>query len=87
MKSFLLKAVLIIVFCIFLVSCISKEKKCLIDKDCVGASCCHAKEAINKTYAPDCRGQLCTMECVEGTTDCGQGEIKCVSGECKAVLR
>lgn len=74
---------------LFLASCITvpEEKKCTVDSDCVGASCCHASEAVNKAYAPNCQGMLCTMECVPGTMDCGQGKIKCVEGKCEAVLK
>lgn len=67
-------------------SCVPAEKVCSIDKDCMQASCCHASDSVNRDNAPDCSGQLCTMECVPGTVDCGQGEIKCVEGECQAVI-
>ncbi len=66
---------------------IAPEKKCSLDSDCVKATCCHAKDAVNKENAPDCKGMICTTECVPETADCGQGEIKCVYGECKVVLK
>lgn len=61
--------------------------QCTADADCVAATCCHAKAAINKDYAPDCSGIFCTQECVPETLDCGQGEIKCVESACEAVLK
>ena len=75
-----------ILLSVLLIACTPAEKFCNADTDCTRATCCHVKEAINIEFAPDCDGQMCTMECVPGTIDCGQGEIKCVSGECKVVL-
>lgn len=69
-----------------LIGCTPAEKVCTVDKDCVPATCCHPSDAVNKEHGPDCTGQLCTQECVPGTTDCGQGEIKCVQGSCEVVL-
>ncbi len=71
----------------FIFGCVPAEKKCSSDDDCVPASCCHASEAVNKAYGPDCEGKLCTAVCEPGTIDCGQGEIRCVEGECKVVLK
>lgn len=64
----------------------NNKKACFIDTDCVPASCCHAKDAVNKANAPSCAGSFCTMDCAPGTIDCGQGEIKCVQNECKAII-
>ncbi|MBU0456886.1 MAG: hypothetical protein ABH824_04895 [Nanoarchaeota archaeon] len=79
----------LITLLVFLTSCsfVPAEKKCSADKDCVPASCCHAKDAVNKEHGPDCAGMLCTAVCEPETIDCGQGDIKCVSGECKAVMK
>lgn len=65
---------------------IPAEKQCAVDSDCVPAQCCHPKDAVNKNYAPNCQGLLCTQECVPNTIDCGQGEIKCVERMCTAVM-
>ncbi|HLC90478.1 MAG TPA: hypothetical protein VJI15_01805 [Candidatus Nanoarchaeia archaeon] len=62
------------------------EKQCAIDKDCVPAGCCHAKDALNTDFAPDCEGAICTLNCEPNTLDCGQGEIRCVEGECQALI-
>lgn len=78
-----------LILLIFLVGCqvVPLEKSCSADGDCVPAQCCHADEAVNKDYGPDCTGKMCTMECVSRTLNCGQGEVRCVSGECQAVLK
>ena len=83
MRLILLSCVLL---SIFLLSCTPAEKQCSTDNDCVPAQCCHANDAVNKEYGPDCSGRLCTLQCEPGTIDCGQGEIQCVAGECRAVL-
>jgi len=80
------KMILILFLVSLLVGCIATEKPCVQDSDCVPATCCHANEAVNKDQGPDCKGQLCTMECVPGTIDCGQGKVQCVDEMCKVVL-
>jgi len=89
MKKILISVVIII--SLFLVSCatpssIPAEKQCTTDSDCVPAQCCHPDSAVNKDFAPDCKGTFCTEECSPGTLDCQQGEIKCLAGACTAVL-
>ena len=82
-----------IITSLILVSCfqeekiISSEKRCTLDSDCTGATCCHITEAVNKDNAPNCKGSICTLECMPDTLDCGTGEIKCVNNECLAVLK
>lgn len=71
---------------VLVVGCTPVEKECSVDSDCVKATCCHASDAVSEEHAPDCKGILCTMDCVPGTTDCGQGEIKCVEGSCEVVF-
>ena len=71
---------------LFLASCVPTEKVCSLDKDCVPAICCHASDTVNRDNAPDCRGILCTMDCVPETLDCGQGQMKCVQDQCRAVF-
>ncbi len=79
---------LLIIFSLFLTSCssIPPEKQCKLDSDCVPAACCHASDVVNKDHAPNCKDQLCTLDCQEKTLDCGQGQIKCIQDECKAVI-
>ncbi len=80
---------LLVVLTAFVASCtapVPVEKQCTVDADCERATCCHADDAVNTQFAPDCAKVLCTAECVPGTLDCQQGEIKCVVGECKAVI-
>ena len=62
------------------------EISCQADADCVPASCCHARGAVSKAFAPDCSETLCTQVCEPGTLDCNQGEIKCVEGRCAALI-
>lgn len=76
----------LLVLLVFLISCTSAEKSCIVDNDCVVASCCHAVDAVNKAHAPDCTGVACTLSCEPGTLDCAQGEIKCQSNKCVAVI-
>ncbi|MBT4935556.1 hypothetical protein HOL21_02855 [Candidatus Woesearchaeota archaeon] len=79
--------IMILIVCLFIVACVPAEKQCSTDTDCVKATCCHASSSVNKEFAPECQGQICTLECVEGTTDCGYGDIKCISGSCEVVLK
>ena len=83
-----MKKEVLILCTIFLLSCttVSLEKQCSIDSDCVKATCCHAVDAVNKDNAPDCAGNICTLDCEENTLDCGQGEIKCIENTCTAVI-
>ena len=82
--------VLILLLAIALFSLIAcqpaQQKQCTTDDDCVPTACCHAQDAVNKAYAPDCKGVVCTMQCEPETLDCGQGEIKCVNNQCTAVI-
>ena len=59
---------------------------CIVDGDCVPASCCHSTSCVNKINAPNCTGMYCTMDCKPGTLDCGQGSCSCINGKCEAVL-
>lgn len=70
------------------VSCtsVSEEKQCVTDADCVAATCCHATDAVNLDFRPDCSSTLCTAVCEPGTLDCNQGEAMCVKGSCEAVI-
>ncbi|MFH0701805.1 MAG: hypothetical protein V2A62_05205 [Candidatus Woesearchaeota archaeon] len=86
--------VLLLIVSLWLVSCtqtnldnVPENKLCQKDSDCVSAACCHAKEAVNSQNAPNCKGMMCTMECVPETLDCSQGEIKCLKKECTVILK
>ena len=61
------------------------EKQCMQDSDCVANQCCHAKDGVNKAYAPDCKSVMCSMSCEPDTLDCGQGSVKCVETQCRVV--
>ncbi|MFH0869198.1 MAG: hypothetical protein V1839_03150 [archaeon] len=63
----------------------ANKLSCKSDSDCVPASCCHATAALNKTFAPNCTGVACTLDCQSRTIDCG-GKVKCANGKCKAVF-
>lgn len=65
----------------------AQGKFCMVDSECVKATCCHADSCVNRQFAPNCTGTVCTMECKPGTLDCGQGSCACVKNECKAVLK
>ncbi len=93
MKNIRINAVLLLAGALLLVSCagavqkaIPPEKQCATAADCVKAQCCHAADAVNKAYAPDCSGVFCTMECRPGTLDCAQGDMQCLQGKCTAVI-
>ena len=60
---------------------------CNSDSDCVPAQCCHPTSAVNKNFAPNCKGLACTLDCRAGTIDCGNGEIKCIDSKCTAVIK
>ena len=83
----------VFVLMLFVVSCesvnvekIPVEKQCMQDVDCTANTCCHAKESVNRKYAPDCKSVMCTMSCEPKTLDCGQGKVSCVQGECRVVF-
>jgi hypothetical protein len=90
----ILQISLLIVLVLFLESCTSVNekdatgdsmKKCIEDDDCVADQCCHAKEAVNKAYAPECKSVMCTMSCEPDTIDCGQGKVACVDKKCSVI--
>ena len=54
---------------------------CEFKEDCIPATYCHADSAVNKYYAPNCSGMLCTTECT-GPLDCGAGYIDCIRNHC-----
>ena len=85
MKKIFLFLSLLAILSILLVACTPAEKQCSADAQCVPVQCCHAADAVNEQYGPNCRGLLCTAECVPGTIDCRQGSIKCISGECTVI--
>jgi hypothetical protein len=68
------------------IACTPQELQCEQDSDCVAAACCHASSAVNKEFAPNCAGILCSASCEPGTLDCSQGKVACVKNECQVVL-
>ena len=92
-----MKLFVLLILCIFLVSCTNNAiptksvedpvsvLSCKTDADCVPAQCCHATSCVNKENAPDCSDVFCTLSCEIGTTDCGGG-CYCDEGKCSAIL-
>lgn len=62
------------------------ETYCLQDPDCVPATCCHPDACVNKNYAPNCTGVVCSLECKPRTMDCAQGYCACINNKCKAII-
>lgn len=87
MKKFLIVGFMLLSISLLLSSCatVPEEEQCLVDSDCVAATCCHATEGVNSAFAPSCEGQLCTANCEPGTLDCGYNVLECVKGGCKLV--
>ena len=56
-----------------------------IEEGCVKASCCHSKDCVWESEAPDCNETLCTMSCESGSMDCGAGHCEVVDGKCEVV--
>jgi len=71
---------------ILIIGCEQEEVECMIDSDCVAATCCHADSCIAKENAPDCEGVFCSMECIPYTMDCGQGRCICKDHKCIAEI-
>lgn len=87
MKSILFLGLIFVSLVVAGCTSVLPEKSCSIAADCVPATCCHATNAVNSDYEPDCSDVLCTAVCEPGTLDCGQGEIQCLQGVCTVVLR
>jgi hypothetical protein len=64
----------------------AENSTCESDADCVKNACCHAKECVNKQFAPQCEGVMCTLDCRGGTMDCGWGKCLCQEGKCVAEI-
>lgn len=94
LKWILLGVFIILAVLVSLVIFIPKDKPndvlpldyCESDLDCVSSSCCHPTSCVNKDYAPNCEGVMCTMDCRIGTLDCGQGSCKCIDNKCSAQI-
>ncbi len=63
----------------------NNSESCLIDNDCIPATCCHPTSCVNKNLAPNCSGVACTMDCKLGTLDCGQASCGCVNKRCQVI--
>jgi hypothetical protein len=73
---------------LLLIACqteISAEQYCETTADCSAAQCCHATEAINNEYAPNCEGIMCSLNCEPDTLDCGQMQIECIENRCSII--
>ncbi|RLI88347.1 MAG: hypothetical protein DRO76_00555 [Candidatus Altiarchaeales archaeon] len=55
--------------------------QCTKDSDCVPEQCCHPTSCVNKRFAPNCSGIMCTMVC-QGPIDCGAGRCVCKDNKC-----
>ena len=79
---------LVLALLVFLEGCskVPSELYCESNSDCTAASCCHPESAVNKEFAPDCSGILCTAVCQPNTLDCGQGRIKCIENRCSVIF-
>lgn len=64
----------------------SKYLSCQTDSDCVPKESCHPKTCINKEFAQDSSGSICTAVCEPESLDCGQGSCLCVNNKCNAVF-
>ncbi len=64
---------------------VDERLACGSDSDCVPAGCCHPSAVINKNFAPDCAGTICTAVCEPDTLDCGQAFPRCINKRCGVV--
>tara|TARA_Y100000310_G_scaffold344282_1_gene456204 strand:+ start:2777 stop:3112 length:336 start_codon:yes stop_codon:yes gene_type:complete len=90
----LLAIILLLIIFIFVVKIIIDDGKeivdvvkddlCVVDEDCVPASCCHSESCIIKEKAPDCNDIFCSQVC-SGPLDCGAGSCGCVNNKCEVV--
>ena len=92
-KLFVAIIILLIFFCSIVWIIIQDRKQideivtediCLIDSDCVPASCCHPDSCVIKEKVPDCGGIFCSQVC-SGPLDCGAGSCGCVDNKCEVV--
>jgi hypothetical protein len=93
-KWLLIAIIILLVFFISVVWIIIKDKKeikeiiqedlCVLDSDCVPASCCHPDSCVIKEKAPDCGEVFCSQVC-SGPLDCGAGSCGCVDNTCEII--
>lgn len=81
---FLLFAVVILTvsYSLFTRTKIPPEKYCEYDDECKPDKCCHAENAINTKFAPNCTGIGCTKDC-RTILDCQFGKPVCIDNVCK----
>lgn len=60
---------------------------CESDLDCSPKEACHPKTCVNKEFAQDSSGSICTAVCEPGSLDCGQGYCSCINNKCGAVFK
>jgi nickel-dependent lactate racemase len=90
----LIAIVLLIVVLIFVVRVILNNRReiveviegdlCVVDEDCLPASCCHAESCVIKEKKPDCSNMFCSQVC-SGPLDCSEGSCGCVNNKCEIV--
>ncbi len=79
--------ILLMILSIFIIGCVPQEPpECVINDDCVAATCCHADSCVAKEKAPNCEGVFCSMECRPYTMDCEQGRCVCENNKCAAKI-
>ena len=74
--------IFLILISVLVVGCEQQQVDCMVDSDCVAATCCHADSCVAKENALDCEGSYCSMECKPYTMDCGQGSCVCENNKC-----
>lgn len=60
---------------------------CQSDSDCVPKEACHPKMCVNKEFAENRDGKICSAVCEPGSLDCGQGSCYCINNKCNAVFK
>lgn len=91
-KKFLLIIIILVTISIISYFVIEKERyyenvqesSCLVDQDCVSASCCQTDSCVNIENTPDCSNTLCDDICM-GTLSCEAISCKCFNNKCKVV--
>ena len=79
--------ILLIISSFLIIGCTDQGPvECMVNEDCVAATCCHADSCAAKENAPNCEDILCSMECRPYTMDCGQGSCICRDHKCAAEI-
>lgn len=84
-RNFLIGLLVLIVLisgCISNIKDIPPEKYCEKNSDCVPNKCCHPNKVINKKFAPNCEGTICTTVC-SSILDCREWKAICKNNACE----